>query len=111
MMCRHGYFVIQIKNQGKEFVNEMSGEFHLLTGVQQRITSASHPRSNGLVERQSRNVKNCLVKVLEENQLKWPSIIVGVLFANRVSKLYKVFPFQVITQSRTSTTKQLRNIS
>ena len=45
------------KNQGKEFFNEMSGEFHLLTGVQQRITSASHPRSNVLVEKQSRNVK------------------------------------------------------
>ena len=103
MMCRHGYFVIQIKNQGKEFVNEMSGEFHLLTGVQQRITSASHPRSNGLVERQSRNVKNCLVKVLEENQLKWPSIIVGVLFANRVSKLYstKYFLFKLLQNRET----------
>ena len=35
---------------------------------------------------QSRTTKNSFVKVLEENPLKWPSIIKEVLFAHRVSK-------------------------
>ena len=86
MMCRHGCFMIQINDQGRELVNEVSDELHLFTGVQQRVTSVYHPQFNGFVERQNRTMKNSLVKVLEENPFKWPSIIEGVLFAHRVSK-------------------------
>ena len=84
-MCRHSYFAIQINEKGREFVNEISGELHLLTGVQQWITSAYHPHSSGLVENKT-TIQNSLVMVLEENPLKWPSITEGVIFAHRVSK-------------------------
>ena len=76
IMCRHGCFAIN--DQGKEFVNEVSDKLHLLTHVQQLITSAYHPQSSGLVERENRTRKDSLMKVLEENILKWPSIIEGV---------------------------------
>ena len=79
MMCRHGCFAIQINDQGREFVNEVSDELHRLTGVVQRITSAYHPQSNGLVERQNRTIKNSLVKILEHNPRHWPYIMEGVL--------------------------------
>ena len=76
----------------------MSDGLHLLIGVQQRVTSAYHPQSNGLVERQKKTIKNSLVKVLEENPLKWPSINGGVLFTNRVSKhsSTKYSPFKLL---------------
>ena len=66
-----------------------------------------------LVERQKKTIKNSLFTVLQENPLRWPSIIEEVVFANRVSKhsFTKEFPFQVTTQSRTSITSRCKNIS
>ena len=85
VVCRHGCFAIQINDQGREFVNEAVDELHSMTGTQQRVTSACHPQSNGLVERQNRTIKNALVKILGENPEQWPYVIDGVLFAHRVS--------------------------
>ena len=53
-----------------------------MTGTQQRVTSAYHPQSNGLVERQNRTIKNALAKVLDQNPEQWPYVIDGVLFAH-----------------------------
>ena len=86
MMCRHGCFAIQITDKGREFVNKVSEELYLFTGVQQRVTSAYHPQSNGLVERQNRTLENSLVKILEENPLQWPSITERVIFAHCFNK-------------------------
>ena len=98
MMWRHGCFAIQINDQGRKFVNEVSDELHRLTGVVQRITSAYQPQSNGLVERQNRTIKNSLVKILEDNPRHWPYIMEGVLFAHRVSKhsSTKYSPFKLL---------------
>ena len=45
-------------------------------------------------------IKNSLVKILEENPLKWPSLIEGVLFAHRASKHFstKYSPFKLVYQ-------------
>ena len=51
--------------KGDNFFNGVYTCFHDLTGVEQHITSAKHPQSNGLVERQNRTIRNVLVKVLE----------------------------------------------
>ena len=48
IICRHGCMRVQINDQGKEFVNEVSENLHDMTGTEQRITSAHHPQSNGL---------------------------------------------------------------
>ena len=95
VMCRHGCFKIQINDQGKEFVNEVSNKLLEMTGTEQRVTSAHHPQSNGLCERQNRTIKDSLVKILEENPKEWPNVIQGVLFAHRVSAHYstKFSPF------------------
>ena len=62
LICRHGSFAIQINDQGSEFVNEVTDELHSMTGTQQRVTSAYHPQSNGLVKCQNRTIRNALVK-------------------------------------------------
>ena len=86
VICRHGCFSIQINDQGREFVNEVSTLLHDMTGVDQRVTSAYHPQANGLVERQNRTIKNTLVKVLDDNTSQWPHVLDGVLFAHRSSR-------------------------
>ena len=43
-ICRHGCIDIQINDQGREFVNQVSMELHCLTGVEQHMTSAYHPQ-------------------------------------------------------------------
>ena len=98
LMCRHGCFATQINYQGREFVNGVTSELHRLTGIEQRVTSAYHPQSNGLVERQNRTIKNSLVKVLDENPSGWPFVVEGVLFAHRVSKhsSTKFSPFKLL---------------
>ena len=95
IICRHGCMRIQINDQGKEFVNEVSENLHEMTGTELRITSAYHRQSNGLCERKNRTIKDSLVKVLEEKPKEWPNIIDGILFAHRVSIHYstKYSPF------------------
>jgi len=85
LICRHSCMSIQINDQGKEFVNGVSSHLHKFTGTRQRVTSAYHPQSNGLVERQNRTIKNMLLKTLynESNVDKWPDVIDSVLFAHR----------------------------
>ena len=65
VICRHGCMKIQINDQGREFVNEVSKVLHNMSSAEQPITLAEyHPQSNGLCERQNRTIKDALVKVL-----------------------------------------------
>ena len=58
---------MQISDQGREFINSVSAELHRLTGIIQRVTSAYHPKANGLLERQNTTIKNPIIKVLDSN--------------------------------------------
>lgn len=100
IICRHGCPALQINDQGREFVNSLSEQLHLLTGVKQRVTSAYHPQANGLVERQNRTIKNCLLKVLQDNVTRWPEVLPGVIFAHRsaVHSSTKYSPFFIMYQ-------------
>ena len=62
------------------------------------MTRAYHPQANGLVERQTKTIKNSLVKVLDSNPTDWPYTIEGVLFAHRVTTQVstKYFPFELL---------------
>lgn len=84
VICRHGCFKVQINDQGREFVNQVSKALHEKTGTQQKVTSAYHPQANGLVERQNQTIKKSIVKVLEDKIDQWPDVLEGVLFALRV---------------------------
>ena len=86
LMCPHGYFEVQINDQGREFADSVCKCLHNLTGVEQRITSAYHPQSNGLVESQNKTMKNALVKVLNAHPEEWLHIIEGVLFTHCISQ-------------------------
>ena len=102
---KYGVPSIQINDQGREFVSEVSRILHTMCGVQQRITSAYHPQvnrlclntvfvivlttfffqANGLVERNNRTIQSAFLKVLEEHT-DWPSALDGVVFAFNTAK-------------------------
>ncbi|XP_050065657.1 uncharacterized protein LOC126554640, partial [Aphis gossypii] len=85
IICRHGCPEIQISDQGREFVNKLSDELFRLTGTQQRVTSPYHSQANGLVERLNRTLKTSLLKVQQNDVLKWPDILQGIMFAYRTT--------------------------
>ena len=67
LMYCHSCFEVQINDQGREFVNGVCTCLRDFTGVEQRITLAYHPQSNGLAERQTcgeakQKDKECLGK-------------------------------------------------
>jgi len=86
IICRHGCPLIHITDQGREFLNELIFELFCLTGTKQRVTTTYRPQANGLVERYNRAIKNCFLKVLQDNIKKWPYILQGVLFAHRTTQ-------------------------
>ena len=71
VICQYGCMKIQINDQGREFVNEVSKVLHNMIGTEQPITLAYHPQSNGVCERQNRTIKDSLVKVLDRNPCDW----------------------------------------
>ena len=76
---------MQINDQGRDFVNQVSETLHNLTGVKQKATSAYHPQVNGLLERQNRTMKENLLKILRKNDNNWVFCLSGVLFAHRTA--------------------------
>ena len=79
-------FRIQINDQGRELVNEVSKVLHSMIVTENCMTSVYHPQSSGLCEGQNRTIKNSLLKILDWNPCDWPNIIEGNIFAHRVSK-------------------------
>ena len=90
----NGCIKIQINDQWREFVNEISKILHKMVSTVPHITSAYHPQSNGLCEWQNGAIKDSLVKVLDGNPCDG-FVIKGLLFAQRASKhtLTKFLPF------------------
>lgn len=85
-ICLFGCPEVQINDQGKEFCNAVLEELNARTGIEQRVTAAYHPQTNGLVENFNGTVKDGLLKVLEEHIEVWPSALPGVLFAHRTQQ-------------------------
>ncbi|CAK9292277.1 unnamed protein product [Gordionus sp. m RMFG-2023] len=85
LLCRHGRVKVQINDQGREFVNQVSNEYHKLVGTHQRVTSAYHPQANGMVERANRTLQNSLLKCTKGNQKDWPGVLPGIVFAYNTS--------------------------
>ncbi|CAK9292697.1 unnamed protein product [Gordionus sp. m RMFG-2023] len=85
LLCTHGRARIQINDQGREFVNEISNNFYKLVGTMQRVTSAYHPQANGMVERVNRTIQNALLKCIKDDQLIWTNALPGIIFAYNTS--------------------------
>lgn len=57
-----------------------------LAGVEERLTSAYHPQTNGLDERFNQTLQRQLLKFVEGEQEQWDLYLDSILFSYRVSK-------------------------
>ncbi|CAK9302255.1 unnamed protein product [Gordionus sp. m RMFG-2023] len=99
LLCTYGRAKkIQINDQGREFVNEVSTNYHKLVGTMQWVTSVYHPQANGMVERVNRTIQNALLKCIEDDYLVWTDALPGILFAYNTSchDTSKFTPFELM---------------
>ena len=75
-----------ISDQGKEFVNEVIKNLTEIAGIEHRISSAYHPRTNGNCERFNQTLINALKKHSEDDPQCWNAWIPYVLMAYRTRK-------------------------
>jgi hypothetical protein len=87
-----------LTDQGREFMNQVLAELINLVGVEHRVTSAYHPRTNGLTERFNQTLINSLKKHTEDNPLNWEDWIPFVLLAyrSRVNTITKFTPYELM---------------
>ena len=85
LFCRHGWPKILSCDQGREFVNAVSCCLFDLTSVEQRISSAYHPQTNGLDERTNQTLVKALIK-LSSSQEDWDLNIDSALYAYRIAR-------------------------
>lgn len=85
LVCRLGCFEYCHTDQGREFVNELNSTLFDLAGIEQRISSAYHPQSNGLDERTNQTISHGLLKYINVQQDDWDEHLDCVLFSYRTS--------------------------
>ena len=85
-MHRHGCVKILITDQGREFINQINKSLTEKFKTDHRVSTAYHPKTNGLVERYNQTIQRCLIKLVNQEQDNWDEYIDSVLFAYRTSK-------------------------
>ncbi len=84
-------------DQGREFINIVISHLCEKLHIDQRISCAYHPQTNGLDERFNQTLIRSLQKVVETEE-EWDLCIKPVLFAYRTSKQAssKYTPFELL---------------
>lgn len=75
-----------LSDQGTEFLNETVDNLSRLTGIERRVTSSYHPRTNGLTERFNQTLVQALACHAESDPSCWPDWINFILLAYRSRK-------------------------
>ena len=89
---------VLLSDQGKEFLNQCLQKLCSLTGIEHRITSAFHPRTNGLTERFNQTLINALRKHCEnepENWNKWLNYVL-LAYRSRIHSSTNATPFKLL---------------
>ena len=89
---------VLLSDQGKEFINQCVRNLCSLTGIEHRVTSAYHPRTNGLTERFNQTLVNALRKHCEKEPENWHKWINFVLLAyrSRLHSATNATPFKLM---------------
>ena len=86
IVCRIGPPKILLSDQGTHFTAKVIGELCRLCEIQQNLTTAYHPQTNGLTERFNKTLCEGLGKYSYERKKDWDVYITSMLFAYRTLK-------------------------
>lgn len=98
VIARHGCPRRIISDQGTHFVNKTIEVLCKEWKISQKLASAYHPQTNGLVERFNQTVKKVLAKLTRDRAKNWDTLLGGALFAIRTmaNKSTRLEPFYVL---------------
>ena len=87
-----------LSDQGKEFLNATVRELTQIAGIEHRVTSPYHPKTNGLTEKFNGTLVSSLRKHVENDPVTWPHWIPYVLLAyrSRINSITGFTPFQLM---------------
>jgi hypothetical protein len=97
-MCLFGPPQELLSDQGREFVNSVVAALSTLLGIQRRLTSPYHPRTDGLVERLNKSLVDSLVKMASDHPTNWDLFLDSVLFSyrTRVHSATGLSPYELL---------------
>jgi transposase InsO family protein len=82
IFCEYGTPRILQSDNGTEFANQVMKSLTVIYGIDHRLSTSYHPNTNGLVERQNKEVSRSLKKYVEGTYASWddwiPLVQVGL---------------------------------
>ncbi|KAI0997026.1 hypothetical protein K3495_g11161 [Podosphaera aphanis] len=93
--CFHGFPQAITSDRGSNWVGDFWRHLCRLTGIEQRLSTAFHPETNGATERMNQEVLAYLRAFISFSQLEWASMLPTAQLAinNRDSTVSNLSPF------------------
>jgi hypothetical protein len=87
-----------VSDNGGEFVNDIMKQMRLAIGIEHRVTSPYHPRTNGQVERFNKTLIDALECFAKDNPDSWPSHLDYIVLSYRtaVHTSTHATPFEIL---------------
>ncbi|XP_022871305.1 uncharacterized protein LOC111390490 [Olea europaea var. sylvestris] len=85
IICRFGIPKVLTTDNGRQFDNPQFKNFCASNGIDHRLTSISHPQSNGLAEVTNRIILQDLRTRIGDAKGDWPDMLPSILWAYRTS--------------------------
>ena len=95
--CENGLPLEIISDRDKLFISQFWQSLHQLTGVKLKLSSSSHPESDGASEHTNKTVIQCIHFAIEWDQMGWTRALPKICFdiMNTVNRSTGFIPFQL----------------
>jgi len=90
---------IVLSDQGLEFNNKLMTAFVNMVGIEHKVTSAYHPRTNGQTEKSNYTLIEALRRSIGTDAINWPYYLGWIIMAynSRVHSTTNFSPYELLT--------------
>jgi len=91
----HGLPESVVSDRGPQFAAELTKELNRMLGIETRLSTASHPQTDGQTEQMNQELEQYLRFFVDHRQKDWPEWLASAEFAvnNKAHLVTKVSPF------------------
>ena len=95
--CENGLPLEIISDCDKLFISQFWQSLHQLTGVKLKLSSSSHPESDGASEHTNKTVIQCIHFAIKRDQMGWTRALPKICFniMNTMNSFTRFTPFQL----------------